>query len=148
MASSRLDTVRTSSAGTNRNSASGSTNRRISHGQATRSTLAFLRVTHFIGFASPCDWRYVASGASPQEDPDEQSHSSCNKDKNGLRVPETPQDQQAPQGDGCSRQVKDRSARQDDYGAGYGASSSGCRALHERPELKVVAVPLEPRRRE
>src|SRR5215469_10128729 len=33
---------------TNRNSACGSTNRRISHGQATRSTLMSFRVIHFI----------------------------------------------------------------------------------------------------
>src|SRR5215472_4871367 len=48
MAPSRSATAGTSSTGTYRNSASASTNRRISHGHATRSTLAFFRVTHFI----------------------------------------------------------------------------------------------------
>src|SRR5258706_10689737 len=38
----------TSLAGTNRNSASGSTNFLISHGHATRSTFTFSRVIHFI----------------------------------------------------------------------------------------------------
>src|SRR5262249_33521144 len=37
----------TSAAGTNRNSAWGSTKRRMSQGQATRSTCAFSRVIHF-----------------------------------------------------------------------------------------------------
>src|SRR5215471_16064763 len=40
------------SAGTNRNSAFGSTNLRISHGQATRSTCTCSRVIHFISLAS------------------------------------------------------------------------------------------------
>src|SRR3984893_13809675 len=48
MAPSRCATAATSSAGTKRNSASLSTNRLISQGQAIRSTLAFFRVTHFI----------------------------------------------------------------------------------------------------
>src|SRR2546428_2215230 len=38
----------TSAAGTNKNSACGSTNRLISQGQATRSTFAFARVTYFM----------------------------------------------------------------------------------------------------
>src|SRR5438874_11421304 len=38
----------TSAAGTNKNSASGSTNRLMSQGQATRSTFAFARVTYFM----------------------------------------------------------------------------------------------------
>src|SRR5581483_6304265 len=38
---------------TNRNSACGSTNRRISHGQATRSTLMSFRVIHFIFTSRP-----------------------------------------------------------------------------------------------
>src|SRR5579862_6582020 len=42
----------TSSFGTNRNSAAGSTKRLINHGQAMRSTLAFSRVIHFIGLIS------------------------------------------------------------------------------------------------
>src|SRR5260370_12562043 len=48
MAPSRCATAETSSAGTNRNCASSSMKRLISHGQAIRSTLAFFRVTHFI----------------------------------------------------------------------------------------------------
>src|SRR5438105_7296343 len=48
MASSRFAISITCSAGTNRNSASGSTNFLISHGQATRSTFTRSRVTHFI----------------------------------------------------------------------------------------------------
>src|SRR5579864_2994817 len=48
MACSRSATARTSSAGTYRKTGSLSTNFRISHGHAIRSTFAFLRVTHFI----------------------------------------------------------------------------------------------------
>src|SRR5437016_143208 len=50
MAPSRSAVGITSSAGTYRKSACGSTNRVMSHGHATRSTFAFLRVTHFIAF--------------------------------------------------------------------------------------------------
>src|SRR5207302_7534532 len=49
---SRRATSRTWSAGTNRNVGSGSMNRRMSHGQAIRSTRAFSRVTHFIAAPS------------------------------------------------------------------------------------------------
>src|SRR5579859_7583402 len=52
MACSRSATAATSSAGTYKNSASWSMKRRISQGQATRSTLAFFRVTHFTARAS------------------------------------------------------------------------------------------------
>src|SRR6185295_15074712 len=48
MASRRFASAITWSAGTNRNSASLSTNFLISHGQATRSTLTFSRVIHFM----------------------------------------------------------------------------------------------------
>src|SRR5262249_39546800 len=48
MAPSRPATSSTSLFGTKRNSAFGSTNRRINQGQAMRSTLASSRVTHFI----------------------------------------------------------------------------------------------------
>src|SRR5437868_4208711 len=48
VAPSRSATACTWSAGTYRNSASGSTNRLISHGHATRSTFGRSRVTHFI----------------------------------------------------------------------------------------------------
>src|SRR5215212_6734368 len=48
MASRRVASVITFSAGANTNSASWSTNFLISHGQATRSTLTFSRVIHFM----------------------------------------------------------------------------------------------------
>src|SRR5258706_4648487 len=48
MASRRFASAITFSAGTNTNSASLSTNFLMSHGQATRSTLTFSRVIHFI----------------------------------------------------------------------------------------------------
>src|SRR5215510_14825530 len=48
VAASRLATSMTWSAGTNKNSACGSMNFRISQGQATRSTLTFSRVIHFM----------------------------------------------------------------------------------------------------
>src|SRR5437773_10171615 len=48
MAFSRLAAASSSFSSTNKNSAWGSTKRRISQGQATRSTLMFLRVIHFI----------------------------------------------------------------------------------------------------
>src|SRR6266496_3008715 len=48
MAPSLSATAGTSSTTMYRNSASGSTNRRMSQGHATRSTLAFFRVTHFM----------------------------------------------------------------------------------------------------
>src|ERR1700704_6568277 len=48
MASRRLASAITFSPGTNTNSASLSTNFLISHGQATRSTLTFSRVIHFM----------------------------------------------------------------------------------------------------
>src|SRR6478609_3267880 len=48
MASRRFASVITSSAGANTNSASLSTNFLMSHGQATRSTLTFSRVIHFM----------------------------------------------------------------------------------------------------
>src|SRR5437879_614183 len=48
MASSRFATAMTWSAGTNRNSASRSMKRLISHGHAIRSTRAFSRVIHFM----------------------------------------------------------------------------------------------------
>src|SRR2546427_233743 len=48
MATSRAATAATWSAATKRNSASRSTKRRMSQGQAIRSTCAFLRVTHFM----------------------------------------------------------------------------------------------------
>src|SRR6266545_7414325 len=51
MAPSRRAVSVTRSSGTNRNSAAGSTKRWISHGQAIRSTRAFLRVTHFIAIS-------------------------------------------------------------------------------------------------
>src|SRR5881396_2920511 len=44
----RLDSSSRSLSSTNKNSACGSTNRLISQGQATRSTLTSLRVIHFI----------------------------------------------------------------------------------------------------
>src|SRR5712692_974088 len=50
MAPSRSATSKTRSAGTNRNSASGSTNFLMSQGQATRSTFTRSRVTHFITY--------------------------------------------------------------------------------------------------
>lgn len=48
IAPSRALVASTSSAGTKRNSASGSTKRVISHGQATRSTFTRARVTYFM----------------------------------------------------------------------------------------------------
>src|SRR5215813_6712806 len=45
-------TTSTSPTGTNRNSASRSTNVRMSQGQATRSTFTLARVTHFIAASS------------------------------------------------------------------------------------------------
>src|SRR6266511_4092531 len=48
IAFSRLAASSNSLSDANRNSAFGSTNRRVSHGQATRSTLTSLRVIHFI----------------------------------------------------------------------------------------------------
>src|SRR3981081_4238095 len=48
MASRRFASVITFSPGTNTNSASLSTNFLMSHGQATRSTLTFSRVIHFM----------------------------------------------------------------------------------------------------
>src|SRR5262245_44512415 len=61
VAPSRLATSATSSAGTNKNSAAGSTNLRISHGHATRSTFTRSRVTHFMA-RSP---RYESARPTP-----------------------------------------------------------------------------------
>src|SRR5262245_13760323 len=70
-APSRSAVAITSSAGTNRNSASGSMNRRISQGQATRSTLASPRVTHFIGTpVSFVGWMYGRGSGTALIDPD------------------------------------------------------------------------------
>src|SRR5262249_14933902 len=52
MAPSRLATSITLSSGTNRNSACGSMNLRMSHGQATRSTFTRSRVIHFMAWSS------------------------------------------------------------------------------------------------
>src|SRR3954464_8863633 len=56
MASRRFASAITLSAGTKMNSGSLSTNFLISHGQATRSTLTFSRVIHFIVFP-PCAFK-------------------------------------------------------------------------------------------
>src|SRR6266567_3695007 len=59
MAPSRSATSITWSLGTNRNSASLSTNFLISQGQATRSTLTCSRVIHFIAFFSFLNYRIL-----------------------------------------------------------------------------------------
>src|SRR6266542_2419934 len=66
MAPSRRAVSVTRSSGTNRNSAAGSTKRWISHGQAIRSTRAFLRVTHFIAISfAGADVAPLVSGRAP-----------------------------------------------------------------------------------
>src|SRR5438270_11725414 len=59
MAPSRVAIPMTWSVGTNRNSASLSTNFLISQGQATRSTLTCSRVIHFIALFSFCNDRIL-----------------------------------------------------------------------------------------
>src|SRR5258707_13437204 len=67
MASRRFASVITFSAGTNTNSASLSTNFLISQGQATRSTLTFSRVIHFM-LSLLCGYRRT-SGVRKDENP-------------------------------------------------------------------------------
>src|SRR6266851_6990494 len=67
VAPSRAATAMTWSAGTNRNSASWSTNFLMSHGHATRSTWTFALVTHFM-MDSSVSLRRVDRGAQPQDD--------------------------------------------------------------------------------
>src|SRR5437588_12026953 len=56
-------TASTSPTGTNRNSASRSTNVRMSQGQATRSTFTLARVTHFIAASGALTETKVAERA-------------------------------------------------------------------------------------
>src|ERR1700758_3652138 len=70
MASSRLATVITSSTGTKRNCASGSTNFLISHGQATLSTFTRSRVIHFMPTSFRNVLPHARSPGNAQKQPD------------------------------------------------------------------------------
>src|SRR5689334_10082608 len=142
IACSRCATAMTWSTGTNRNTASGSTNFLMSHGQTTRSTLTRSRVIHFMSCplvrsrAYGGSWTHAGKGKNADDRGDRHQH----RLRQLLHLPEQSDRDQRHQG--C-RQVDDRSLRENDDCAGDGADRRGGDSVDERNQRRTLAVFLE-----